>query len=97
MLRRNRSLLLPGLQVRQQILNQCTVCLILDWRFEPPFVIPAPYFYLFVAILNDDTVDFAAIEVDHVLCLPPGLLRTRLFHLKESEISEHAQHNHSED
>src|SRR6266700_3838833 len=66
-------------------------------RFRPPFVVAAPYFYFFIAILNDDAVDLASIEIDHVLRLPPGLLRVRLFHLKEPEVGKHSKHNDTKD
>jgi len=71
--------------------------LILEWRLEPPFVVAAPYFYLFIAVLNDQTINFVAIEIHHVLRLPFRFLRARLFHLKEPEVSEHTEHNDSED
>jgi hypothetical protein len=57
----------------------------------------APYFDLFVAILNDQAINLVAIEIHHVLRLPSRFLRARLFHLKESEVSEHTEHNQSED
>jgi hypothetical protein len=71
--------------------------LILEWRFEPPFIVTAPYFYLFIAILNDHTIDLVSIEIHHVLRLPFRFSSARLFHLKEPEVSEHSEHNDSED
>ena len=71
--------------------------MIFDWCFKPPFVVAASYFYFFIAILNDDAIDLASIEIDHVLRLPPGLLRARVFHLKEPEVREHTEHNDSKD
>jgi hypothetical protein len=57
----------------------------------------APYFYLFIAILNDHTIDLVSIEIHHILRLPSRFPGARLFHLKEPEVSEHSEHNDSKD
>jgi hypothetical protein len=47
--------------------------------------------------LNDHTIDLVSIEIHHVLGLSPRFPGARLFHLKEPEVSEHSEHNDSED
>jgi hypothetical protein len=40
-----------------------------------------------VPVFNDDAVDFASVEIDHILRLLPGFLRTGPFHFNEPEVS----------
>jgi hypothetical protein len=57
----------------------------------------AAYFYLFIAILDDHAIDLVSIKIHHVLRLPSRFPGAWLFHLKEPEVSEHSEHNDSED
>jgi len=62
--------------------------LIFDRRFETPFIVAASYLDLFVAILNDDAINFGSIELDDVLCLALRFFGARLSNLKEFEVSK---------
>ena len=55
----------------------------------------ASYLDLFVAILNDDAIDFGSIEADDVLGLALRFFRARLFNLKESEVGKNSNRNRS--
>ncbi len=69
-LRGNGGIFLPAFEFGQQILNDATVRLIFNRRFQPPFVFLTPDFDLVVAILNYDSVNLLAVEIQNVLCLP---------------------------
>src|SRR5205823_2736703 len=57
----------------------------------------ASYFNLLIAILNDDAVDFASVEIDNVLGLPSCLLRARPLHFKEPEVSDASERDDRQD
>jgi hypothetical protein len=71
--------------------------LIFDRRFKSPLVISASYFDLLVAILNDDSIDFVSVEIDHVLRSLPGFLRARSLHFEKAEVSDASERDDRQD
>ena len=57
---------LPALQIGNQILDHGAIGLVLDRRFQSPFVVRLPQLDLVIAVLNDDAVEFVAFEINHV-------------------------------
>ncbi len=90
---RDGSLLLPVFQVRQQSFDQRAIGLVLNRRFQAPFVVAASDLDLLVAVLNHDSVDLGSIKIDHVLRLTPGFFRARPLHFEKSEISDASERN----
>ena len=64
------------------------ICLILNRRFQPPFIIATPYLDLLIAILDNNAIDLGSIEIDHVPGLPLGFFGAGPLYFEEPEVSD---------
>ena len=71
--------------------------LVFDRRFQPPFFVRAFQLDLVVAVLNDNAVDFIAIEIDDILGAPVRFFRVRPFAFEKLDENDQRRGEGKED
>ena len=81
---------MPVLEIEQEIVYHRSVGLILDWGFQPPFIVMPADVDLVVAVLDHEPVNFLVLKIKNVLGLARNLFRARPISFDEIEISKNA-------
>src|SRR4029077_19341985 len=94
---RDGGVLLPVLEIEQQIVHYRTVGLILNWNFQTPFVVAPADVDRIVAILDDDAVHLVSAKINDVLGPARGFFGTGPVSLDKKEISKNSCRDDEQD